>query len=422
MSSPREKKFKLFSYSPSTSTTSNTNKIKKLINDDWINSLKNIIEKKTSKSKYFWQDYHYSPEDLTDGQVNNLKKDEAYYRHNPLGLRLPYVLESFETFYNYKMIHELSYTCDTKISRSDAILTYYLFLKQYNLAYIALLNTLNYPEEIESLKSLFTSNIMFQRSDIEIKFLNEKVAKPAFLLALLAYLTLEIMFSNNDLLTTAARLETLKIINKHFDVKKIATAFSSFSSGYYTYGGDEKLYHLIPKSFLPSNDPMNNYVHNHFFLKNPIIEDIFEISFSYSGNKMNLDDGILKLIDQYPTEMMQILHGLLKYNYEDMTIDRETILLVIFRLIKLDKATLELILSPKASFRNHDEIVENEKNNDNIFEHDDLDYLSKNELKTLFREAVDKIKLLEEKLAIVVQKNEPIESAKEPLKVYEKKI
>ncbi len=322
----------------------------------WIDELKKKKNCAYETPETFLKKLRYE-KDLDCAYVKNTKKNDIYERHNPFKLRLPYDLEGYDRLYNHTKIRD-SYGLGVLNSRL-AQKSYFDFLRQYNSAYITYLEAINRTDKaIILIKELFSSNKMFANANVSTDFLSDNIKKEKsdFLLALFAYLTLNILYSSDEPISTAARIRALEVLRENFDIKKIARAFSKFDLGYCiddSYGGEELVYDLLPNSFILEARE-RGAVQNKIFLKNKKIKEIFKIPEKEFNPSYELDSGFSQLISMHPQETLQVLHSLLRQptgvavNKES----RQLIFAMIISLAKLDPLKKEEIFGDTASYRN----------------------------------------------------------------------
>lgn len=318
------------------------------------------------RSSYERPQFH--EEDLKRAYVKNTKKNATYQRHNPFSLRLPWLLEGYESLYVHTWIRDYS---GSKLTGLDAKKTYFNFLREYNFAYITYLEAINRSDQaVTKMKELFSSNRMFEAAEIKLDFLNAYIneRRPDFLLALLAYLSLNIVFSPDEHISTAARVRALEFLQGHFDIDKTATALSfyGFYSGYRIcrHSKNEFGYNLLPKSFISKPNEIDAD-QNDIFLENNKIKEIFQIE----NNKYrlepsyDLDLGFSRLINKYPLEALQVLHSLLRLREGTSPVadriseatDIKRIFIQVAEMVKLDPFQKGDIFGSAASYRNNGE-------------------------------------------------------------------
>lgn len=384
-----------------------------VINKEYIDKLKEKMSKTyPDMPKYSWDRPKYPEEDLKLAYVKNTNKNNTYQRYNPFNLRLPYCLEGYERLYQHTKISDYS---GSRLTRIRASTDYFEFLRQYNLAYITYLEAINQSDDaITLMKELFSTDKMFTDARIKIDYLIEDMRdrkRSTFLLALLAYLTLNILYSNEEHISTAARVRALEFLRKHFDVEKAAAAYKEFSLGYYPYDEtSEPVYDLLPKNFISEPHERSN-PHNRIFLKNKKVKDIFKIKEQEYGHpSYDLDSGFAMLISKYPQETIQVLHSLLRQPSNSPINNQNNINLIFLTLINLSELDIFQkgdIFGSTASFRN-DGISKPGLSNraawatghqdfgDDIKYREELGRLSKEELITRLMQAHHTIASLEE--------------------------
>lgn len=408
MSSPR-KYTNLFS--EQTLKSSHGMKSAPVIDEDWINALQKKINDiyPDMVMKYPRQKYDYPTKGVGHANISNTKKNDMYLRYNPFHLRLPHELESDESFYERNKIRQDRF-CDRSdrnwITVVDASVTYLNFIEQYNLAYITFLRAINGSEQaLLQLKDLFTSEKMYSDAGVLKVHLHKDANKGLFISGVLAYVTLNIVFSKEDNISTGARIKALEILSTNFDIEKISEAFSCYQTGYSLKNiEDEPVYDMIPKRFVTSANESGGTPHNQIFLENIKIKEMFNIRWR---KLTNLDGGISTLLNKHPSEMLQVLNGLLRYD----SLLREEIKYIftsIVSLSKLDNIQKGEIFGTKASYRNNGESqrsletrvgwVMGSENFGDFVNEDELNHLSNEELKVRVRQATFRIYQLEAEL------------------------
>lgn len=382
---------------------------KEIVSSDYISQLKKTIETSYPVTAYAWQDPAYPEKDVEWAYVKNAKKSDIYKRYNPFGLRLPYELEGYERLYEHTRI---SYNKDTfpggySLGRTEASITYFNFLKQYNLAYITFLQAINgSAEAIKSMIELVTTKKMFTDAKVKLNYLSDTTKNPSFLLGVLAYLVLNIVYSQDKNISTLARIKALEFVKDNFEIAAVAKAFYDFNLGYkLPYRAEEEAaFDLIPRKFVSSAEESGGTPQNDLFLKNKKIKEIFPPRRVGYNAEMDLDRGVSTLITQYPHEAVQVLHSLLRV---DGLFGHpvEFIFAALISLTKLDSVQRGEIFGERASFRNNGEssrgldarlgwVIGSESFGDYVSE-DELNHLSVDELKQRVRQYALRIHQLE---------------------------
>lgn len=386
-----------------------------IIDESWIKSLEDTINKSYPETpKYTWQQAEYQKEYIDWPYIQNTEKNETYWKYNPFDLRLPYPLESYERLFDRSAIRDDErYHYNNSISRNEAAVASLNLLKEYNLAYITFLKAINGSIDAEqALKELFTTNLFFERVHINTKTLNSEIDWPSFITALLAYITLNIVYSPEKNIGTRARIKALEFIRDNFEVEKVAKTFQKFELGYYAWDEkNEPLYNMIPKRFVTNATEAGGTAHNNLFLKNAYIKKIFNVTTGYNGS-INFDAGIATMLNKYPAELLQVLQSLMKCDIFGMRIDRKFIFLTLVSLSKLDGIQKGQIFGEKASFRNNGQSSLESRADwflgkesfGNYLSEDELNSLSTDDLKTRVRQQAYRITQLEHEL---VEKEKP---------------
>jgi hypothetical protein len=278
--------------------------------------------------------------------------EERPKRYNPFNLRLPYELTSYEHLFQHT--HEKSYWVPGAVTKETAAQKFFDLLKLFNLMYLSFLRAINNNEKsLKKLKAFVFPNAVFTKLEFLPRYvdtLSKRVQDPRFLLALLAYLMLNIVYSEDRSLSTKARIGALEIINTEFDAEHVAAAFKKFSLGYDCFFSEEKLYDLIPKKFVVSKEEFSGLPHNRIFMKNEKIVAIFSIR----DNKCDLGAGVAYMLTRHPQELAQVLHSFLRI--AQFYVDSKAVFLTIVSLSQLDNRQKRVIFGNSASFRNENSL------------------------------------------------------------------
>jgi hypothetical protein len=343
-------------------TALNINQPAALVEETWLETLREIITTNYAKTRANrWDELEYPKAALKHAYIGGDYKDPDNIKYNPFNLTLPYELQGYELLYDLTKIYrpwsdasESYYTPPGYVELSKTGPDYFDFLKLINFAYIDLLSALNgSAQAIAKVKILFSEQSPLFKEGLlkwECVAKNIKKDKKGFVLALLAYFTLDIIYSQEHAITTAARVEAMKLIKTHFNIQEIATAFRNFSLGFWK-SDVNKLNHLIPLTFLRHYN--NQESQGNLFHKHPIIRNIFE--YQYHSNKLIVNSNtVSQLLSVYPAEAAQVLHSLIKFSPYTHTAsyDWTFVFTIIMEIASLTTQQQEVILGPQASYRN----------------------------------------------------------------------
>lgn len=163
-------------------------------------------------------------------------------------VKIPFPLTSYLFFHDEEKIYEGIWS-HWGISSMGAINAYIEFMQQYNLALLKFFEAINGSEAAEAeFKDFFQGNVMFNRAGIINKeYLNDSIKRPGFMLALLSYLLLDVVFSQNEGISVAGKIAAINLVKKHFNITACAKAFQDFRNG---YEYECQLPGLLPKKFM----------------------------------------------------------------------------------------------------------------------------------------------------------------------------
>jgi hypothetical protein len=131
-----------------------------------------------------------------------------------------------------------------------------------------------------------------------------------FQLSLLAHLTLDIVRSDEEAISTAARVQVPKLLYD-FDIDAVAMAFSTCNKGF-LLSESEFVDDLIPRSFIKHAMEKGGTPHNDLFTQNSVIQSIFRMRPLYG--EINFDAGLSTLFHHYQAETVQTLLSFLRLN------------------------------------------------------------------------------------------------------------
>jgi hypothetical protein len=307
----------------------------------------------------FWESY---PDDAIKSA--ELSRSGTFWlRYNPFELSMPSELLSSRNFYNHLRISSRDVTCDMGphvLTPIQAAKGYFDFIKEYNLAYIAVLRALNGANDhIELVKKLFSqATPMFTAAKSRMDFLSSSVTDPRFLLAMVAYLTLSIVYSKDENITTLARVRVLEFVKYCFNSNEVGGAFDRYKSGYAVKRLEHAVYDavpvhdLIPKRFISAGESSATTAHNNIFLNNGIMQYYFPPM----GRGIMLDAGIPIIISNYSQEAAQVMQSLLRVTPPyPVQIPKGAIFVSLVSMAQLNDTKKVEIFGRNASYRNNGE-------------------------------------------------------------------
>ncbi|KAH7247383.1 uncharacterized protein BKA55DRAFT_571668 [Fusarium redolens] len=154
---------------------------------------------------------------------------------------------------------------------------------------------------------------MYQSAGIQTRHLKLPRSESAhinFRLSLLAYLALDIVRSDEEAISTAARVKVLKLLYS-FDIDSVAAAFSAYNEGF-LLNESEFVEDLIPGSFIKHATEKGGTPQNDLFIRNSTIRSIFRMQPLYG--QIDFDGGLSMLLHHYQAETVQILLSFLRLN------------------------------------------------------------------------------------------------------------
>jgi hypothetical protein len=287
-----------------------------VIDPKYIASLEEFVEKKYRELK------RNGLNETTPATYGNLHR------------KIPFELTSYIYFFDHKKIYDNAVR-SSGIPRASAIAGYVDFMRQYNLANLLFLKTINNGQELAELKRLFKNpNVMLDQAGVDLTYAGEMVKKPSFTLAMLAYIAFNIVFSVDANIKVAARCKALEIIKKDFDFAAIMSALREFNlSKGFEYSVDNDEY----------KDSHPDLMHN--ILKIVVIDGAVEpLS----------PDTVKELIEQHPKEAMQVMFDLLcRHSFSNVKkIDKAMLFETLTATLTQVNDASELMLGEGASFRN----------------------------------------------------------------------
>ncbi|KAJ0128909.1 4-O-dimethylallyl-L-tyrosine synthase [Fusarium oxysporum f. sp. albedinis] len=154
---------------------------------------------------------------------------------------------------------------------------------------------------------------MYQSAGIHTRHLNlpqRDSYQIDFRLSLLAHLALDIVRSDEEAISTAARVKVLKLLYS-FDIDSVAAAFSAYNKGF-LLSQSEFVEDLIPGSFIKHATEKGGTPHNDLFTRNSTIQSMFRMQPLYGA--IDFDSGLSTLLHHYQAETLQILLSFLRLN------------------------------------------------------------------------------------------------------------
>ncbi|KPA38503.1 chaperone protein [Fusarium langsethiae] len=239
------------------------------------------------------------------------KNDETIsHRYNPFRFRIPYLLTTLGNFFEFDYVTCLN-PYGLNITPAEERLN---FLREYHLLYAEILEALNGDNNAEStLRTKIYTDSMYQSAGIRTRHLNlpqRDSYQIDFRLSLLAHLALDIVKSDEEAISTAARVKVLKLLYS-FDIDSVAAAFSAYNKGF-LLSQSEFVEDLIPGSFINHATERGGTPHNDLFTRNSTIQTIFRMRPLYG--EIDFDAGLSTLLHHYRAETVQILLSLLRLN------------------------------------------------------------------------------------------------------------
>jgi hypothetical protein len=244
-----------------------------VVNPTYIAAVHTLIEHnfprrepKSSKSPYPKE--HLGSESLSF--YPRIKNDqEILHRYNPFGFRIPYNLTALNNFFEFDYTRCLNpYGLNPTPAEERLNL-----LGEYHLLYADILEALNGDNNAESrLRKKIYTDSMYQSAGVHTRHLNlpqRESAHTNFRLSLLAHLALDIVRSDEEAISTAARVKVLKLFYD-FDIDAFAAAFSTCIKGF-LLSESEFVEDLIPRSFIKHATEKGGTSHNDLFTQNSAI-------------------------------------------------------------------------------------------------------------------------------------------------------
>jgi hypothetical protein len=284
------------------------------------------------------------------------------------------------------------------------------FLRQYHLLYVDLLQAINGSDEaISNIKDkLQDKHKLYANADIDPKFLKADNRSVEFRQSCLAYLVIDVLSSPDKAIGTAARVCALELLYQHFDLDAVASSFDKNRLGFtLPYSAkDEPVEDMIPRSFMERPEEKGGTPHNDLFLNNAKVRGIFQVHQHY-GLKMNFDKGLSILLQEHAAETVQTLLSLIRLNSGAIAIDRGLVFHALVGLSKLDHIQKGELFGVKASYRAFDKDGKLSGLQSRVGATtgvgagfgDELDSLSREQLKARLRQTINYLHLVEANLA-----------------------
>ncbi|KAF5256346.1 hypothetical protein FOXYS1_13183 [Fusarium oxysporum] len=239
------------------------------------------------------------------------KNDEKIlHRYNPFRFRIPYRLTALHYFFEFDHTICLN-PYGLNITPAEERLN---FLREYHLLYADILESLNGDDDAESrLRTKIYTDSMYRSAGIQTRHLKlprRDIAHMNFRLSLLAHLALDIVRSDEEAISTAARVKVLKLLYS-FDIDSVAAAFSAYNGGFMLHQS-EFVEDLIPRSFIKHATEKGGTPQNDLFTRNSTIQSTFRMQSLY--DQIYFDAGLSTLLHHHKAETVQILFSFLRLN------------------------------------------------------------------------------------------------------------
>ncbi|EWZ78416.1 hypothetical protein FOWG_17345 [Fusarium oxysporum f. sp. lycopersici MN25] len=247
--------------------------LSEVVNPTYIAAVHTLIEDNYPQREPRGRESPYPKEHLGSYSVSFdpwMKNNEKILsRYNPFHLRIPYNLASLGSLFEY------GYTgCFNRYGLSITPAEERLnFLREYHLLYADVLEALNEDDNAESrIRTKIYTDSMYESAGIRTRDLNlpqKESFHIKFRLSLLAHLALDIVRSDEEAISTAARVKVLKVLYD-FDIDSVAAAFSAYNKGFLLHER-EFVEDLIPRSFINHATEKGGTPHNDLFTRNSTI-------------------------------------------------------------------------------------------------------------------------------------------------------
>ncbi|KEY64808.1 hypothetical protein S7711_10146 [Stachybotrys chartarum IBT 7711] len=285
--------------------------VSEVVNPTYIATVRALIEHNYPQRRPNSSESPYPKEHLGSDSVSFYpwtKNNEKILKHyNPFRLRIPNGLIALCNLFKFDYTRS-SNPYGRGITPGEKRLN---FLREYNLLYADILEALNGDDNAESkLRKAIDTDGMYQRAGIQTRHLRRQNARIEFRLSMLAYLALDIVRSDEEAISTAARVKVLKLLYD-FDIDSVAAAFSAYHEGF-LLNNSELVENLIPRSFVKHATEKGGLPHNDLFILNSTIRSIF--CMGPLDDKINFDAGLSTILHHYQAETVHILFSFLRLN------------------------------------------------------------------------------------------------------------
>lgn len=276
---------------------------------EYIATVRTVIENNYPRRESKSSESPYPKEHLTDDALSfyswRANHEKIFNRYNPFHLRIPDRLTTLYLFYDFAYSRGSSYAAEQRLN----------FLGEYHLLYADILEALNEDDNAKSrLQTKIYTDSMYRSAGLNtsyLKFSKTERGRIMFQLSLLAHLSLDILRSREEDISTAARVKVLGLLYR-FDIDAVAEAFSSYNTGFKLHKS-ESVEDLIPKSFIKHTTEKGGTPHNGLFMENSIIKAIFPLRRPLY-NVIDFDKGLSTLLQCHRSETVQILLSFLRLN------------------------------------------------------------------------------------------------------------
>jgi hypothetical protein len=262
-------------------------------------------------------------------------------RYNFLELRLPYFLRRLTNFFYYDFWDKPWSSGDPGyITCKEAAEQYLNLLREYNILFVDILEAINNEACVERIRIKIETTELYKNAGMNIsggRAFEKNVLSVESRRAMLAFLVLDIVRSDDERITPITKTRALEILHR-FDVGAIASAFSKNIRGFSVCDGrPEPVEDMIPRSFMQKPEAKGGTPHNDLFLQNARIIEIFSINPQRVGrwNKIHIDidRGLSIMLQQYPKETVQVFLSILRCGQ----VDEKSIELAFHALVNISK-------------------------------------------------------------------------------------
>ncbi|KAH7169763.1 uncharacterized protein B0J16DRAFT_325632 [Fusarium flagelliforme] len=288
--------------------------LSEVVDPKYIAAVRTLIEDNYPRREPKSSKPPYPKEHLGSGSVSfyswRKNEEKMLHRYNPFCFRIPYNLTALSNLFQYDYTRRLN-PYGLNITPAEERLN---FLREYHLLYADILEVLNGDGIAKSrLQTKIYTDSMYQSAGIQARHLNipsMESVQITFRLSLLAHLALDIVRSEEEAISTAARVKVLKMLYD-FDIDSVATAFSNYNKGFLLHER-EFVEDLIPGSFIKHVTEKGGTPHNDLFMRNTTIQSIFRMRPLYG--EIDFDAGLSTLLHRYQAETVQVLLSFLRLN------------------------------------------------------------------------------------------------------------